>query len=107
MGELTPPAFGAEPATQPKITCVQDLDAVIEDMDPATRSVRYTTLYVFADEDVLFFGKISKPKTEITAKDYTDALKPVSDDIDFPLVPNEAELTITPNHRRFTSSGQT
>lgn len=99
IGELRRPGSGAEPATKPEVTCVQDLDAVIEDMDPTTRSVRYTTFYVFGDEDALFFGKVSKPKAEITVKDYTDALEPVPDDIVFPIVPNEPELRIALNDR--------
>ena len=81
----------------PNISAICDLDGIVEDRDPATSEVRYTTFYVFTDDDQVFFGQIYKPKAEIPATELTAALQRVPDATVFPVLPHDADITVAPD----------
>jgi serine/threonine protein kinase len=78
--------------TAPKISSVQDLDAVCEDWDPQTDQVRYTTFYIFDDDDCAFWGKILKPKKDIAMKEYQSALVRIPDEKLYPKMSADLEI---------------
>ena len=80
----------------PKITSLQDLDAVVETRNPKTGAFEYITFYVFASDDAAFFGQLPKDRNEASMQDFSGALEPVPDHIIFPNLPLGIELTLAP-----------
>ena len=68
--------------------------------NPASVNDQYTEFYVFTDDDVFFYGRISKPKEEVALEEYSRALERVPVHLVFPAVPTEGvELTVAPSAR--------
>ena len=86
---------GAAATTTPEITSIQDLDAVVDARDPTTGAIQFTTFYLFTGNDVAFFGKIPKEKSEISFEEYTAALERVPDHIIFPALANDTVSLLT------------
>lgn len=91
------------PTARPDVSTIHDLDAVAQSIDPATGAIQYTTFYVFANDDVAFFGEIHKPKAEISNQEFADSLERVPDSIIYPVVPGHAEFTVASDdtHARY------
>lgn len=67
----------------PLITVWEGLAFFDETVDKAS-GVPCTDFEVFDEDDTAYFGKLGLPKRDITFRQVTSALAPVSDDVLFP-----------------------
>ncbi len=59
-------------------------------------AIEYSTFYLYADDDVVFFGQLPKARADITPDEFTSALERVPDRAIFPPVPSDTDWIIAP-----------
>jgi serine/threonine protein kinase len=77
-----------------RIQQFRDLNGIIEVHDNDTKTVKYTTFYLFTDDDVAYFGQVYKKKGEITLQEYSEALSRIPDEAIYPIRPVDTTLTV-------------
>ncbi len=83
----------------PVVRAFSDLNGVIETFglrdkdDPETRYTKYTTCYVYDDDDKAYFGQVFKEKKKITVEEFAASLRRVPDEEIYPEIPLGAKLT--------------
>ncbi|KAJ2986977.1 hypothetical protein NUW58_g4764 [Xylaria curta] len=89
---------------RPTLTSLRDLE-LMEAYDPKTLESKYVMFYHITSDGDLYYGVIhNKTRKEITLAEYISALKRVSDEEVYPLVPEGITLTIAPDHLNDTTA---
>ncbi|KAF3148216.1 hypothetical protein TWF594_001409 [Orbilia oligospora] len=97
MATAEPSTFGGEETKKPPtVTSLRDL-TIIEAWDWETNKPKYTTFYLVADDEELWFGESPKNKREITIEEYNSLLYRVRDDEIYPEIPKDVNITIAPD----------
>lgn len=82
----------------PQVTTWEDLAFLHEEFDEETGKFQHTTFAAVDKDDIVYFGKLSQLKQDITFEQITFALNPVPDSDLFPeWSPSEAALTKAPD----------
>ncbi|KAI1810811.1 kinase-like domain-containing protein [Poronia punctata] len=87
-----------DPKPQPPILqSLEDL-TIYEVINSKTHQVKYVTFFHITYNDDVYFGQLYKQKKEISLDDYNSALEHIKDEEIYPLIPENCQLTIAPDH---------
>ncbi|KAI5863806.1 serine/threonine-protein kinase [Durotheca rogersii] len=81
----------------PLVTSLRDL-TIIEAWDEETDKPKYVTFYLVTSNEEVYFGQLSKNRTDITLAEYSSALEYIRDEEIYPEVSKDVTLTIAPDN---------
>ncbi|KAF2966706.1 hypothetical protein GQX73_g6876 [Xylaria multiplex] len=80
----------------PQVTSWEELLWVSEEVDEDTQDFQYTMI-VAVEDDMIYYGQLNKPKTDISFQDATNSLARIPDEEIFPRWPQSLSLTKAPD----------
>ncbi|KAJ2896074.1 uncharacterized protein MKZ38_005902 [Zalerion maritima] len=83
----------SDSGSPPPITKFSDLGIIETFSDSERLKTRYTTCYVFKEDDTAYFGQVFKKKLEIKLGEFASSLERIPDEEIYPEIPPGAEIT--------------